>query len=115
MNSRLDHTAQCQRQPALSSTTVDVGLVCRWYDRAAGHVGDPFDEAANRRLHDPLRPGGTLAVMDDIPDEQPTPRWVALYEMIVTWETPDSMTVGRGYMVRMGSPVRFRRGAPHIG
>jgi len=86
MNSRLDHTAQCQRQPALSSTTVDVGLVCRWYDRAAGHVGDPFDEAANRRLHDPLRPGGTLAVMDDIPDEQPTPRWVALYEMIVTWE-----------------------------
>jgi hypothetical protein len=77
MNSRLDHTAQCQRQPALSSTTADVGLVCRWYDRAAGHIGDPFDEAANRRLlgrlYDPLCPGGTLAVMDDIPDEQPTP------------------------------------------
>jgi hypothetical protein len=28
-------------------------------------------------------------------------------------EMLDSMAVGRGYMVRMGSPVRFRRGAPH--
>jgi hypothetical protein len=25
-------------------------------------------------------PGGMLAVMDVIPEEQPTPRWVALYE-----------------------------------
>jgi hypothetical protein len=53
----------------------------------AGNICHLFGEAANRRLlgrlHDALRPGGTLAVIDIIPDEheQPRPRWVALYEL----------------------------------
>jgi len=56
------------------------------YDLAiAGNLCHLFDEATNRRLlgrlYDALRPGGTIAVMDVIPDEQPTPRWVALYEL----------------------------------
>jgi len=58
------------------------------YDLAiAGNLCHLFDGAANRRLlgrlHQALRPGGTLAVMDVIPDEheQPRPRWVALYEL----------------------------------
>jgi hypothetical protein len=28
-----------------------------------------------------LRPGGALAVVDVMPDERPTPRWVALYQL----------------------------------
>ena len=56
------------------------------YDLAiAGNLCHLFDEAANRRLlgrlYDALRPGGTLAVIDVIPGEPPTPRWVALYEL----------------------------------
>jgi hypothetical protein len=31
--------------------------------------------------------------MDDIPDEQPTPRWIALYELAATrqWQMPDRL------------------------
>jgi len=56
------------------------------YDLAiAGNLCHLFSQAANRRLlgrlYDALRPGGTLAVIDVIPEQQPTPRWVALYEL----------------------------------
>jgi SAM-dependent methyltransferase len=56
------------------------------YDLAiAGNLCHLFSQAANRRLldrlHDALRPGGTLAVIDVIPEQQPTRRWVALYEL----------------------------------
>jgi SAM-dependent methyltransferase len=56
------------------------------YDLAiAGNLCHLFDEAANGRLlgrlYDALRPGGMLAVIDVMPDEPPTPRWVALYEL----------------------------------
>jgi SAM-dependent methyltransferase len=58
------------------------------YDLAiAGNLCHLFHETANRRLlgrlHDALRPGGTLAVVDVIPDEQEQsrPRWVVLYEL----------------------------------
>jgi SAM-dependent methyltransferase len=72
----------------LAGDLFDVELGCGTYDLAiAGNLCHLFDEAANRRLlgrlYDALRPGGTLAVMDVIPDEdeQPRPRWVALYEL----------------------------------
>ncbi len=63
-----------------------VELGCGFYDLAiAGNLCHLFDEAANRRLlgrlYDVLSPGGTLAIMDVIPDGGPTPRWVALYEL----------------------------------
>jgi SAM-dependent methyltransferase len=56
------------------------------YDLAiAGNLCHLFSRPANRRLlgglYDALRPGGTLAVIDVIPDRPPTPRWVALYEL----------------------------------
>ena len=64
--------------------TLDLGRGA--YDLAiAGNLCHLFDDATNRRLlcrlHDALLPGGTLAVVDVIPEEQPTPRWVALYEL----------------------------------
>jgi len=70
----------------LAGDLFDVELERGAYDLAiAGNLCHLFDEATNRRLfgrlYDALRPGGTLAVMDVIPDEQPTPRWVALYEL----------------------------------
>jgi hypothetical protein len=37
----------------------------------------------------------------------------AAYGALRPTKTLDGMAVGRGYVVRMGSPVRFRRGAPH--
>jgi SAM-dependent methyltransferase len=70
----------------LAGDLFDVELGHGVYDLAiAGNLCHLFDEAANRRLlgrlYDALRPGGTLAVMDVIPKEQPTTRWVALYEL----------------------------------
>jgi ubiquinone/menaquinone biosynthesis C-methylase UbiE len=70
----------------LAGDLFDVELGRGAYDLAvAGNLCHLFDEAANRRLlgrlHDALCPGGTLAVMDVIPDQQSTPRWVALYEL----------------------------------
>jgi SAM-dependent methyltransferase len=64
----------------------DVDLGAGAYDLAiVGNLCHLFDEPANRRLlgrlYDALRPGGTLAVMDVIPDRQRRPRWVALYEL----------------------------------
>jgi SAM-dependent methyltransferase len=72
----------------LAGDLFDVELGGGAYDLAiAGNLCHLFDGAANRhllsRLYDALCPGGTLAVMDVIPneDEQPRPRWVALYEL----------------------------------
>jgi SAM-dependent methyltransferase len=70
----------------LADDLFQVDLARGAYDLAiAGNLCHLFNEATNRRLlgrlYDTLRPGGTLAVMDVIPDEQPTPRWVALYEL----------------------------------
>jgi SAM-dependent methyltransferase len=70
----------------LAGDVFDVDLGRGAYDLAiAGNLCHLFDESANRRLlgrlHDTLRPGGTLAVMDIIPQAQPRRRWVALYEL----------------------------------
>jgi SAM-dependent methyltransferase len=70
----------------LAGDLFDVELGRGVYDLAiVGNLCHLFDEAANRRLlgrlYGALRPGGTLAIMDVIPDRQPTPRWVALYEL----------------------------------
>ena len=70
----------------LAGDLYDVDLGRGGYDLAiAGNLCHLFDGAANRRLlgrlHDALAPGGRLAVMDVICDEQPRPRWVALYEL----------------------------------
>ena len=57
------------------------------YDLAiAGNLCHLFGEAANRRLlgrlHGALRPGGTLALVDVIPDgHEQRSRWVALYQL----------------------------------
>ena len=70
----------------LAGDLYDVDLGRGVYDLAiAGNLCHLFNGAANRRLlgrlYDALAPGGWLAVMDVIPDEQPRPRWVALYEL----------------------------------
>jgi SAM-dependent methyltransferase len=70
----------------LAGDLYDVELGCGVYDLAiAGNLCHLFDGAANRRLlgrlYDALAPGGWLAVMDIICDEQPRSRWVALYEL----------------------------------
>jgi SAM-dependent methyltransferase len=70
----------------LAGDLFEVDLGRGAYDLAiAGNLCHLFDESANRRLlgrvYDALRPGGTLAVIDVIADEQPTRRWVALYEL----------------------------------
>jgi ubiquinone/menaquinone biosynthesis C-methylase UbiE len=84
---RAVHDAGRERQfHFLAGDLYDVELGQRAYDLAiAGNLCHLFDEAANRRLlsrlYDALGPGGRLAVMDVIPDEQPRPRWVALYEL----------------------------------
>jgi len=70
----------------LAGDLFEVDLGRGVYDLAiAGNLCHLFDEAANgrllRRLHDALRSGGTLAVVDIIPDGPPRPRWVALYEL----------------------------------
>jgi len=79
--------AGCERQfRFLAGDLFDVELGRGAHDLAiAGNLCHLFDEAANRRLlgrlHDALRPGGTLAVVDVMPGDGPTPRWVALYEL----------------------------------
>ena len=70
----------------LAGDLYDVELGRGVYDLAiAGNLCHLFNEATNRRLlsrlYDALGPGGTLAVMDVIPDDQPRPHWVALYEL----------------------------------
>jgi SAM-dependent methyltransferase len=70
----------------LAGDLFDVELGRGAYDLAiAGNLCHLFDAATNRRLlrrlYDALRPGGVLAVVDVMPDEQPTPRWVALYQL----------------------------------
>jgi SAM-dependent methyltransferase len=70
----------------LAGDLFDVELGRMAYDLAiAGSLCHLFDEAANRRLlsrlYDALCPGGTLAVVDVMPGDGPTPRWVALYEL----------------------------------
>lgn len=51
----------------------------------AGNLCHLFDETANRRLlgrlGDALAPGGTVAIMDVMPDGGPLPRWARLYEL----------------------------------
>lgn len=64
----------------------DVELRPEAYDLAiAGNLCHLFDEAANRRLlgrlFDTLGPRGTLAILDVMPGDGPTPRWAALYEL----------------------------------
>lgn len=84
---RAVHNAGRERQYRfLAGDLYDVELGQGVYDLAiAGNLCHLFDEAANRRLlgrlYDALGPGGRLAVMDVIPDDQPRPRWVALYEL----------------------------------
>jgi SAM-dependent methyltransferase len=79
--------AGCERQfRFLAGDLFDVELGRGAYDLAiAGNLCHLFGEAANRRLlgrlRDALRPGGTLAVVDVMPGDGPTPRWVALYEL----------------------------------
>ena len=70
----------------LAGDLYDVDLGRGVYDLAiAGNLCHLFNGDANRRLlgrlYDALAPGGRLAVMDVIPDEEPRPRWVALYEL----------------------------------
>jgi SAM-dependent methyltransferase len=70
----------------LAGDLYDVELGRGVYDLAiAGNLCHLFNGDANRRLlgrlYDALAPGGRLAVMDVIPDEEPRPRWVALYEL----------------------------------
>jgi SAM-dependent methyltransferase len=70
----------------LAGDLFDVELEHGAYDLAiVGNLCHLFDAAANRRLlgrlYDALCPGGILAVMDVIPGEGATPRWVALYEL----------------------------------
>ena len=70
----------------LAGDLYDVELGRGVYDLAiAGNLCHLFNGDANRRLlgrlYDALAPGGRLAVMDVIPDGQPRPRWVALYEL----------------------------------
>lgn len=70
----------------LAGDLYDVDLGRGVYDLAiAGNLCHLFNGDANRRLlgrlYDALAPGGRLAVMDVIPDGQPRPRWVALYEL----------------------------------
>jgi SAM-dependent methyltransferase len=70
----------------LAGNLFEAELGCGAYDLAiAGNLCHLFDETTNRRLlgrlYDALGPGGTLAVMDVMPDQQPPPRWVALYEL----------------------------------
>ncbi|HVD15559.1 MAG TPA: methyltransferase [Actinomycetota bacterium] len=81
-----DRRRPCAAVPLPRRGPFDVELGRGAYDLAiAGNLCHLFDEAANRRLlgrlYDALGPGGTLAVMDVIPDQQPTPRWAALYEL----------------------------------
>ena len=65
--------------------TIDLGRSA--YDLAiAGNLCHLFDEAANRRLlgrtFDALRPGGTLAILDALPNERlDGPRSVVLYAL----------------------------------
>jgi len=72
----------------LAGDLFEVDLGRGVYDLAiVGNLCHLFDEPTNRRLlgrlYGALRPGGTLAIVDVIPDrqEQPRPRWVALYEL----------------------------------
>jgi hypothetical protein len=59
-------------------------------------------------------PGGMLAVMDAIPEEQPTPRWVALYELSLLLRTASDrvhpLTAYRGWLHDAGyePPERHR-------
>jgi 3-hydroxy-5-methyl-1-naphthoate 3-O-methyltransferase len=58
----------------------------------AGNICHLFDAAANRRLlqrlFDALRPGGTLAILDVLPNEHlDGPRWVVLYALGLLWRT----------------------------
>ena len=76
----------------LAGDLYDVDLGRGVYDLAiAGNLCHLFNGDANRRLlgrlYDALAPGGRLAVMDVIPDEQPRPRWVALYELGLSLRT----------------------------
>lgn len=64
----------------------DIELERREYDLAIiGNLCHLFDEDTNRRmlgrLYQALRPSGTLAVIDVMPDKGAAPRWVALYEL----------------------------------
>jgi len=71
----------------LSGDLFTIGLGHSAYDLAiAGSLCHLFDEATNRRLlgrlFDALRPGGTLAILDALPDEQfDGPRSVVLYAL----------------------------------
>ncbi len=82
-----------ERFTLLAGDFFDVDWNTAGYDLAiAGNICHLFDAAANRRLlqrvFDALRPGGTLAILDVLPNERlDGPRWVVLYALGLLWRT----------------------------
>jgi len=84
----------CEKQVSyVGGDLFDVNFGRAAYDLAiAGNLCHLFDEIANRRLLrrlvDALRPGGTVAILDALPNERlDGPRSVVLYGLGLLWRT----------------------------